>query len=149
MLGTRQEEDDRGFSLIELLYVILIVAIVAALAIPNLLTSKKAAYEASTISYLRSLSTAQELYKNQSGEFAGDFGSLASNNLIQLPEPEVLGYVVTLSSDGGQVSWSASASPVDAGVTGDRHFYVDQTGVIRESNSGAAGPTSPPVVSSD
>ena len=50
-----KNENEKGFSLIELLVVVIIIAIVAAIAIPNLLASRRAANEASAISSLRTI----------------------------------------------------------------------------------------------
>jgi type IV pilus assembly protein PilA len=57
----------RGFSLIELLIVVAIILIIAAIAIPNLLRSRMAANEASAVASLRSIFTAQATYDSMYG----------------------------------------------------------------------------------
>src|SRR5258708_37560781 len=57
------KKNEKGFSLVELLVVVIIIAIVAAIAIPNLLASRRAANEASAISSLRTIHSAEATYQ--------------------------------------------------------------------------------------
>jgi prepilin-type N-terminal cleavage/methylation domain-containing protein len=135
---------NRGFSLLELLFVVTIIGIVAGLTIPNLVSSKKAGHETVAISYLRALSDTQEIFKMKKGGYASDPTQLASEGLIN--DPDVYAYSFSLgSTPGAQGKWWGSASPKDPGTTGDRYFFIDITGVIRVSNSGPADVNSPPL----
>src|SRR5437588_2184163 len=83
MKEMQQKKGQKGFSLIELLIVVAIIGIIAAIAIPNLLASRRAANEASAISTVRTIGTAENTYSSTLGQGAyGNLAALVSNNLI-------------------------------------------------------------------
>lgn len=132
----------RGFSLIELLFVVAIIGIVAAIAIPNLLASRRSANEASAISSLKMCVSAQATYQSTLGagkDYATNGGTLMSANLIDrlVGSGSKSGYVFNFSgvrsSSTTDSTFSVTAVPQDANTftgSGTRSFYVDQSGVI-------------------
>jgi type IV pilus assembly protein PilA len=147
----------RGFSLIELLIVVAVILIIAAIAIPNFMRSKMRANEASAVSSLRSITTADVVYSTTynigyppSLAALGGSGSVIDQTnagLIDsvLSSGSKSGYTFTYaatSSDanGNVLTYSANADPVLQGTTGDTHFFVDQTSIIRSNQTAAAGP---------
>ena len=149
----------KGFSLIELLIVVAIILIIAAIAIPNLLRSKIAANQASAVGSLRTLNTACIAYSTSYGQFptaltnlgpisSGGTASSTSADLIDsvLSGGQKSGYNFTYTAGTANQSYSITATPITIGTTGQNMYYTDQSGVIRVDVSGAgAGASSTPI----
>jgi len=137
----------QGFSLIELLIVVAVIGIIAAIAVPNLMQSKAAANEASAISSVRTIVTAQITYSatQGNGAYAPDLATLQGVGLIDaaLGSGAKDGY--NFATAGTGTTFTVTASPQTPGTTGNRSFFADQTAVIRYAVGAGAGAGSPPL----
>ena len=134
------KKNEKGFSLVELLVVVIIIAIVAAIAIPNLLASRRSANEASAVSSMRTIHSAQATYQATVGgnvNYAPDLATLGApttpdpNGLIDtaLATGQKSGYDFVVTAPAAQV-YCGTAAPSTPGTTGNRYFAVSQPGVI-------------------
>src|SRR5262249_18963210 len=149
----------RGFSLIELLIVVAIILIIAAIAIPNLLRSRMAANEASAVGSLRTINTACVTYSTtypQAG-YPSTLSALGPSTSATSSSADLIdsvlasgtksGYTFTFNPGTGTPStgYSIIADPTSRGASGQRGFYTDQSGVIRADPTTSASSTSSPL----
>jgi type IV pilus assembly protein PilA len=145
-----------GFSLIELLIVVAIILILAAIAIPNLIQSKMSANEASAVQTLRDINTAESVYSVQFGagfspdlkSLGGTSGTATPANALLIPDPVAQPpntkegfsfiYVVTGNNgpNGSPSNYTVNANPINPGSTGRRWFFTDETFVIHYNTTG-------------
>ena len=162
----------KGFSLIELLIVVAIILIIAAIAIPNLLRSRIAANEASTTSSIRTLNTAEVT-------FASTYNSGFTDGLNRLGAPTTgqadanradlvdsvlagfeggtdtsftkAGYIISYAPTGGNTTFGyiaqfiTNADPVARGSSGQRSFCSSEGNVIRFNPTAIATLTDTPI----
>jgi type IV pilus assembly protein PilA len=154
----------RGFSLIELLIVVAIILIIAAIAIPNLLRARIAANESSAVQSIRTINTAQVTYQSQFPNLGyasalSQLGPTAStgcttptsaasclldyvlSNATAATKPKSGYYFTvpaTVTGGGINVDYTVNGLPAAAGQTGVRGFCSNSDGVIRYNNPAAA-----------
>src|SRR4029077_10075052 len=147
-------------SLIELLIVVAIIFIIAAIAIPNLLRSRMAANEARAGGSLRTNDTVCVAHttKYQSAGYPTLLSQLgptasatsSSADLVDsvLSAGTKSGYVFAFAAIGSNTpntGYSVTANPTSPGTSGQRGFYTDQSGVIRAVSSGTDDSTASPL----
>lgn len=156
----------KGFSLIELLIVVAIILIIAAIAIPNLLRSRMAANEASAVGSLRTINTMCVTYSSTYGGFPAELahlGPVAGGGSATATNADLIDSVLAAATcgtgsksgycfvyaaldpdgDGRMDTYTITAEPTTPGTTGQRYFFTDQSGVIR------ANPEQPATVTDD
>ena len=148
----KSKRRQHGFSLIELLIVVAIILIIAAIAVPNFLRARVAANESSAVSSLRSIGTAELAYYStyQIGfatlaQLGGPASCTASSTTACLLDPVVTtgtkhGYTIAAAPGAGNNSFVSSAIPNLVGFSGQRTFCSDQEGPIHFDTAGGAAP---------
>ena len=157
------KKNTRGFSLIELLIVVAIILIIAAIAIPNLLRSRIAANQASAVGSIRTINTAEITY-------ASTYNNGYSPTLISLgpgtgnPTSAAAGLLDSVLAGGSKSgynfvytaatptspstridTYTVTASPSTVGTTGSNFYFTDMSGVIRQNTTGTASVSDSPI----
>jgi type IV pilus assembly protein PilA len=156
------KKDSRGFSLIELLIVVAIILIIAAIAIPNLLKSRMAANQASAVGSLRTIDSGELIYASTYntgysptlaalGPPASGNGTASAAGVI--PSDLAAGtkqgysfvYAATADSSGRYNTYTVNGNPVTPGTTGTNYYFTDQTAVIRQNSTQQASASDSPI----
>ena len=158
---------NRGFSLIELLIVVAIILIIAAIAIPNMLKSRMAANQASAVANLRTITTASVSYwvtygngyppsldsLGGSGTTATCNASILVDDVLTTSPYQKSGYQFAFIGEQGNVpnvptgctpgfhGYLASAAPIAIGTTGNMSYCSSEPGIIHFDTTGATAGT--------
>ena len=130
------------------------ILIIAAIAIPNMLRARTTANETSAVGSLRTINAAIIRYVSDHQTFPEDLAALGPDgaDMIDavLANGQKSGYYFAYTTldndaDGTSDAYQLTATPIAPGTTGIRHFFTDESGVIRSSPSGPADENSPPL----
>ncbi|OQX81369.1 MAG: hypothetical protein B6D56_02675 [Candidatus Omnitrophica bacterium 4484_70.1] len=138
----------KSFTLVEIMIVVAIIALLAAIAIPSFLRARLNANESAAVSALHTISTAAQSYRSVNPKYPSALTSLSS------AEPAYIDSVLGSGAkqgysfylEGHTYTFSATARPVTYGKTGVRSFYVDESGIIRYTTANATPTTTSPVL---
>ena len=129
---------ERGFTLIEIMIVVAIIALLAAIAIPNVLRARTSANETAAVGNMRALVSSMEMYRSVNSQYPAtwladmyttpnpDFGPAPFGSA---PAISLQGYIYHYNPVSTQ-TYKWEAGPVTVGRTGTRGFFVDEGGQI-------------------
>jgi len=157
------KKDSEGFSLIELLIVVAIILIIAAIAIPNLLQSKIAANQASAVASLRTINTCEVTYSSTYNQgFTSTLAQLGppasgattssnaglTDSVLSGGSKSGYSFVYAATAAAGQTAttnYTVNANPISVGTTGKNYYFTDATNTIRQNSAAQASASDSPI----
>jgi type IV pilus assembly protein PilA len=149
-----RQKSQRGFSLIELLIVVAIILIIAAIAIPNFIRARMAANESAAVSSIHAINTGEITYSSAFPQIGysvllSDLGPAGAGYLDNvLSGGTKSGYIFTYvqnTTDNPSDGYTLNGDPVTRGVTGQRSFYSDQRNQTHYNLTATAAATDPAI----
>ncbi len=148
-----------GFSLIELLIVVAIILIIAAISIPSLLRARMSANEAAAVTSVHAVNTAEVTFTTlfPTSGYAASLTALGPGGTCNSPANACIidsvlaagiksGYTFTYVQDTSSVpspGYTINADPITRGITGQRSFFSDQSNITHYNQNAPAGLADP------
>jgi type IV pilus assembly protein PilA len=134
--GNGMKNNNKGFSLLELLIVVAIILIIATIAIPSLLRSRQAANESAAVANVRTLNTAQVTYLSSAAGAYGSIANLIAEKLVDdtfdtTTRPKA-GYLYDIELGSGNQDYTITADPASTN-SGRYGYYSTPDAVVRYS----------------
>ena len=138
----------KGFTLVEIMIVVAIIVLLAAIAIPNLLRARLNANESAAVAGLHTISTAAQSYRAVNPLYPSEVDSLDTtgstppyiDDALATPTTGKQGYIFSIRGATGSV-FISTAAPVTFQTTGVRSFFVDASGVMRYTTANVTSDT--------
>ncbi|MDD5595781.1 MAG: prepilin-type N-terminal cleavage/methylation domain-containing protein [Candidatus Omnitrophica bacterium] len=139
----------RGFTLVEIMIVVAIIALLAAIAIPNLLRARLNANEAAAISALKTVASSAISFRSVNAAYPANLAALSA--AVPPYIDAVLGAGAKSGYNfalvGAANTFTSTATPQTYQTTGVRSFFVDESGVVRgQDDAGAAATVADPPI---
>lgn len=152
VISFKPSKKQRGFTLVEVIIVVGIVSLLAAIAVPAYFSFIQRAKETAVLVYISKVKKAQELHRqeNAAEQYTASFDELETTGFIEgavgVASRVAHEYQLDLSAgvSAGAPFWHIQADPLSLDPKA-RHFYADQTGVVRFAVGASAGPGSAPL----
>ncbi len=134
---------ERGFTLVEIMIVVAIIALLAAIAIPNVLRGRATANETAAIGNMRALLSSLEMYRSVNSAYPSNWTQMSAANPAFYPQPyqvmpsTVQGYIYAYGNFDAN-TYNLTAVPSAATGSGSRQFWTDQTGQVRHCSSSSS-----------
>ncbi len=148
---------EKGFTLVEIMIVVAIIALLAAIAIPNVLRGRATANETAAIGNMRALLSSLEMYRSVNSAYPTSWGSMTTANPPFYPQPfsgnssviaqTVQGFIYAYTGTGAN-NYLITAVPSSAS-SGGRQFFVNETGRVFHCSSTSTTPGALPTTSID
>ena len=136
----------RGFTLVEIMIVVAIIALLAAIAIPNVLRGRTTANESAAIGNLRALVSSLEMWRSVNSAYPNPWTDLFNATPaygppsfnVSMANNTVQGYLYRYTALSANAAYNIIAQPATVNRTGTRSFYVDEAATIRHCTGNAA-----------